>query len=59
MTTRVGCPPNCSYCPQNNLLKAYTYNKLASLEDIKFFECFKKTTLIKWTGFVNLQLIQT
>ena len=54
MTTRVGCPPNCSYCPQNNLLKAYTYNKLASLEDIKnFLSALKKTTLIKWTGFVE------
>lgn len=54
MTTRVGCPPNCSYCPQNNLLKAYSYNKTASFEDIKnFFSTLKKTTLIKWTGFVE------
>jgi len=54
MTTRIGCPPNCSYCPQNNLLKAYNFNTLATLEEIKlFFSRLHKPTLIKWTGFVE------
>ena len=54
MTTRIGCPPNCSYCPQNNLLKAYNFNKIATLEEIKlFFSKLQKPTLIKWTGFVE------
>lgn len=58
ITTKIGCPIQCKYCPQDALIKAYLKRNNPIME--LSFEAFKKmleripkTVIISFTGFVE------
>lgn len=52
ITTIIGCPNKCDYCPQDLLIKEYQGNKLMSLDDFKrILSHTPKYVQIDFTGF--------
>jgi hypothetical protein len=55
VTTYIGCPNRCSYCPQDTLLKAYKGPKVMSLDDFRtILHNTPKEVDIHFSGFSEL-----
>lgn len=44
ITTKIGCPVNCSYCPQNKTVKAYKGDRVMTMDTLQ--ACLKKIPII-------------